>query len=93
MEADGKSYAKMMMVIGGLSSNVDAVKQRAATLYDIINAKKNGIMRPTMVRESYFNQQVHPNTILIELGGEVNPFAEVKNSIPVLAEGIAEYLG
>lgn len=93
MEADGKSYAKMMMVVGGLSSNVDAVKQRAATLYDIINAKKNGIMRPTMVRESYFNQQVHPNTILIELGGEVNPFAEVKNSIPVLAEGIAEYLG
>lgn len=92
-EANGKSYAKMMMVVGGLSSNVDAVTERASTLNDIINGNVNGIMRSTMTREAYYNQQVHPNTILIELGGQINPFDEIKNSIPVLADGIAQYLG
>lgn len=93
LEADGKSYAKMMMVVGGLSSNVDAVTSRASTLNDIINGKLSGIMRTTMTREAYYNQQVHPNTILIELGGQINPFDEIKHSIPVLADGIAQYLG
>lgn len=93
MEKDGKSYAKMMMVVGGLSTNVDAVSGRASTLNDIINAKMDGIMRTTMTREAYYNQQVSPNTILIELGGQINPFDEIKNSIPILADGIAEYLG
>lgn len=93
LEADGKSYATMMMVVGGLASNVDAVSERASTLTDIINGQKNGIMRSIMTREAYYNQQVSPNTILIELGGQINPFDEIKNSIPVLAEGIAQYLG
>lgn len=93
LEAGGKTYAKMMMVVGGLSDNADTVTQRASTLNDIINTQVNGIMRSTMTREAYYNQQVHPNTILIELGGQINPFDEIKNSIPVLAEGIAQYLG
>lgn len=93
LETEGKTYAKMMMVVGGLSDNADTVTQRASTLNDIINTQVNGIMRSTMTREAYYNQQVHPNTILIELGGQINPFDEIKNSIPVLAEGIAQYLG
>lgn len=92
MEADGVTYAKLMPVVGGLSTNVDAVTQRASTLSDIMNGKIHGIMRSTMTREAYYNQSVSDKTILIECGGDVNPFSEVKNSMGILAEGIYDYL-
>lgn len=92
LEANGKSYAKMMPVVGGLSKNVDAITSTASTLTDIIDGKVHGIMRSTMTREAYYNQQVSDKTILIECGGDVNPFDEVKNSMVVLADGIYDYL-
>lgn len=92
LEVNGKSYAKMMPVVGGLSKNVDAITSTASTLTDIIDGKVHGIMRSTMTREAYYNQQVSDKTILIECGGDVNPFDEVKNSMVVLADGIYDYL-
>lgn len=87
-----KTYAKLMPVIGGLSENATTISNRASTLSDIMNAKVNGIMRSAMTREAWYNQQVSDKTILIECGGDVNPFEEVKNSMSVLAEGIYEVL-
>lgn len=92
MEANGKTYAKLMPVVGGLSKNADAVTNTASTLSDIIDGKVHGIMRSTMMREAYYNQEVSDKTILIECGGDVNPFEEVKNSMGVLADGIHDYL-
>lgn len=92
LEVDGVKYAKMMPVVGGLATHVDAVTQTASTLSDIINTNMNGIMRSTMTREAYYNQSVSDKTILIECGGDVNPFEEVKNSMSILAEGIHDYL-
>lgn len=92
LEMNGVTYAKMMPVIGGLSKNADVIKQNASTLSDIIDSKVHGIMRSVMVRESYYNQDVSDRMMLIECGGDVNPFSEVKNSMGVLAEGIYDYL-
>lgn len=92
LEANGKTYAKMMPVIGGLSSNADVIKKNSSTLSDIIDSKVHGIMRSTMVREAYYNQSVSDRMMLIECGGDVNPFDEVKNSMDVLADGIYDYL-
>ncbi len=92
MEADGKQYAKMMMVIGGLSDHAETIKKESSTLSDIIDNKVHGIMRSPMEREAYYNQQVSERMMLIECGGDVNPFEEVRNSMEVLAEGIYDYL-
>lgn len=92
LKANGKTYAKMMPVIGGLSSNADVIKKNSSTLSDIIDSKVHGIMRSTMVREAYYNQSVSDRMMLIECGGDVNPFDEVKNSMDVLADGIYDYL-
>lgn len=92
MEANGKTYAKMMPVIGGLSTNAEAIKKNSSTLSDIIDSKVHGIMRSVMVREAYYNQSVSDRMMLIECGGDVNPFDEVKNSMEVLADGIYDYL-
>ena len=92
IDVNGKRYAKMMMVVGGLSSNADTITKNSSTLNDMINNQVYGIMRSMMVREAYYNQQMSPNMVLIELGGDVNSFEEVKNSLPVLAQGITDYL-
>lgn len=92
IDVEGTTYAKLMPVIGGLSENAPIITERASTLSDIMNAKVHGIMRSTMTREAWYNQQVSEKTILIECGGDVNPFGEVKNSMGVLADGIYELL-
>ncbi len=92
IEVNGKRYAKMMPVIGGLGKNAAVIQKEAAALSDIIDGKVHGIMRSTMVREAYYNQEVSERMMLIECGGDVNPFEEVENSMEVLADGIYDYL-
>lgn len=92
IEIDGVTYAKMMPVIGGLSGNAYDITKNSSTLSDIINGKKSGIMRSSMTREAYYNQQVSNRCMLIEVGGDVNSFEEVSNSVGVLADGIYDYL-
>lgn len=92
LEANGKTYAKLMPVVGGLSTNAEVIKKNSSTLSDIIDKKVHGIMRSVMVREAYYNQSVSDRMMLIECGGDVNPFDEVKNSMDVLADGIYDYL-
>ena len=92
-EINGKSYARVMTVIGGLSKNVSASTKIAATLTDIINQDVNGIMKTPMTREAYYNQQMSPNMILIEVGADQNTFEEVTNSLDVLAKAIEKMMG
>lgn len=89
---DGKTYAKSMMVVGGLGKKAEDVKALSTTLTDTINNKLDGIMRDVMVREAYFNQEVSDNIVLMEVGGDVNSFEEVKNSLDVIADGIYDVL-
>lgn len=92
LKKDGKTYAKGMMVVGGLGKNAKNATKTSTTLSDIINSKVNGIMKSVMVREAYYNQEVHKNILLMELGGDVNTFDEVKNSLDVIADGIYDLL-
>lgn len=89
---DGKNYARMMFVIGGLSGRSDETQALAQTLYDKIEQIQPGIMKQTMTREAYYNQQMSEHMILIEVGTNNNTFEEVENSVHVLADGIDAYL-
>lgn len=90
---NGVDYAKMMCVIGGLTDNAYEITKRASTLYDSCNSRVNGIMKNTMTREAYYNQDMSSNMLLIEVGSDNNTFDEVKNSVEILAWGIAQILG
>lgn len=89
---DGVDYAKAMMVVGGLSSNVETASAASSTLTDIVNSKKNGIMKGVMTREAYYNQQVHKDILLMEVGADVNTFEEVCNTLNVVADGIHDLI-
>lgn len=92
IEANGKRYATAMMVVGGLGKNAESATATSTTLTDIINGKVSGMMRSVMTREAYYNQEVHENILLMEVGGDVNNFDEVSNSMSVIADGIYDLL-
>lgn len=87
-----KSYAKMMIVLGGLSPYFDEIYKNASILTNHANQLTNGIMKKILVRESYYNQDISENMILIEVGSENNYYQEVKNSLDVLSTVIDERL-
>lgn len=89
---DAKAYAKLMIVLGGLSSHFNQIHLKAKTLYDKTNQIQNGIMKNILVRESYYNQDISENMLLIEVGSDQNYYEEVKNSIEVLASAIDEMM-
>lgn len=91
--SDGnKDYAKLMSVVGTLSGNDSAIIANSSTLYDSCNTVLSGIMKNTMTREAYYNQDMSEVMMLIEVGSDTNNFNEVKNSLVILAKGIDELM-
>ena len=39
-----------------------------------------------------YNQNISPNAILIEIGGQYNTIMEINNTLPILADAILEYV-
>ena len=92
VNANGKNYAKMMCVLGGLSENQAHIYERTMTLFDKSNTYVDGIMKSTMNREAYYNQDIHENMMLIEVGSDQNTYEEIENSVQILADAITEML-
>ena len=89
---DEKTYAKLMIVLGGLSSHFNQIHLKAKTLYDKTNQNQHGIMKNILIREANYNQDISENMLLIEVGSDQNYYQEVKNSIEVLAKSIDEMM-
>lgn len=94
---NGKSYAKVLFVIGlnnpGYQKNM-ALSQK---LSDLINEKYPKLSRGLLPKKGagvngVYNQDVSEKAILIECGGYENTIDEVSNTIEVLATVIKEYL-
>ena len=49
-------------------------------------------MKSTMNREAYYNQDIHENMLLIEVGSDQNTYEEIENSVQILADAITEML-
>jgi stage II sporulation protein P len=91
---DSKNYAKVMFVHGGKSSNANITLSNVNRMNELIKNKFPGITRGVLSRSySIYNQDLHDNSMLIELGGNENLIDEVMNTSEFLANIIYEYLG
>ncbi len=93
VEIDGTSYAKMMFVVGNLSTNQEHITGLSNQLKDLVNQNLSGVIKETFIREAYYNQSVYENMVLVEMGSENNNYEEVLNSTELLAKAIIQYLG
>lgn len=92
-----KEYAKVLFVIGMEHENYESNLEVATSLNNIIKEKYPSLTRGIITKSGknvngIYNQDLNPNSILIECGGYKNSFSEVVNTINLLSQIIKEYL-
>lgn len=95
---NGKNYAKVLFVVGMEHENANANLELANLLSNKIKEKYPTLSRGVMTKEGkgvngIYNQNLSPNSVLIECGGNENSIDEVMNTIEALSVIIKEYLG
>ena len=90
---NGKSYAKIMFVVGKSSGKFDAVNQLSQQLSDIANSIVPKISRGVYVKQSHYNQGTSDTMVLIEVGAQSNTKEEIQATVEVIASAIGKYLG
>lgn len=97
LEYNGKTYAKILFVIGvdhdGYLNNLSLAEK----ISQILNEKVPGISRGIMKKggngvNGIYNQDFSSNTLLIELGGQYNKISEVNNTVNVLSLALKEVI-
>ena len=92
---DGKDYAKILFVIGkdhdGYEENLELAEKINEKLKKFNPAITRGIsLKGGSGVNGIYNQDISPNAILIELGGQYNNITEVNNTLEILAKAIFE---
>lgn len=92
-----KEYAKVLFVIGMEHENYESNLEVATAINNIIKEKYPTLTRGIITKSGknvngIYNQDLNPNSILIECGGYKNSFSEVVNTINLLSQVIKEYL-
>ena len=94
---NNKPCAKVLFVIGLENPNYEENLERANKLNNIILEKYPSLTRGIMQKQGYgvngiYNQDLNPNVILIEIGGNENNIEEINNTLDLIALVIGEYL-
>ena len=85
-----KTYARVMFVMNSNNApNMTLAKRLDNKVKELYPGLSRGIYTKN---SSSFNQDIHPNIILLELGGQHNTVSEVLNTIDALVEVIKEVL-
>jgi len=97
-EIDGRSYARILFVIGtdnpiGYAASYAVARE----LHDMLEEQKPGISRGVFTsggsgRDGVYSQDISPMLQLIELGTYTSTVEEVSRTVEVLAEVLAEFL-
>ncbi|HBA37471.1 MAG TPA: hypothetical protein DCY94_01980 [Firmicutes bacterium] len=91
---DGKSYAKVLFVVGMSHDKSVLNKKNAEKLNSLLDpALTRGIIEKTTEDgNGIYNQDLSGNAVLIEIGGNENTMEEVDNTLKLLATAIFKYL-
>ena len=92
-----KPCAKVLFVIGLENPNYEENLERVNKLNNIMLEKYPSLTRGVMKKQGYgvngiYNQDLNPNVILIEIGGNENNIEEINNTLDLIALVIGEYL-
>ena len=94
---NNKEYAKILFVVGIEHENYEANLNITNTINNMIKEKYPTLTRGVITKSGknvngIYNQDLNPNSILIECGGYKNSMGEIVNTINLLAEIIKEYI-
>lgn len=95
LTVDGKSYAKILFIVGLENSNYQENLDFTNKISDLLNQKVKGLSKGIYKKEGplvngVYNQDFSNRVILIEVGGNENTIDEVYRSLIVLGEVLDE---
>lgn len=95
---NGKSYARVMFLVGLEHENYQKNLDLATRLNELISQFDSTLSRGIYQKEGpgvngIYNQDFSSKAILIEVGGQYNTIEEVANTIEVMARVLKDYLG
>ena len=94
---DNGKYAQLMFVSGSDNGGLEHKNFKenlkfAISLQSTVNSMYDGLMRPIDFRKERFNQHMHSNYLILEVGTHGNTIDEAKNSMKIFAEALDKYL-
>ncbi len=94
---NGKSYAKILLVVGQDYSTWESNYQFALAINRLFDQYypnlSRGIMLKTGIKvNGVYNQDFSPNTLLFEVGGVDNEFSEVYCTLEAMADVFSKYI-
>lgn len=94
---EDKKYAKVLFVIGKDHPNYEKNLEMAEAINDYIKEINPKLTRGISQKggsgvNGIYNQNISPNAILIELGGQYNTITEINNTLTILADAIYHYV-
>lgn len=96
VDINGKSYAKLLFVVGAEHANYEKNLALATELNALIKEKHPGLSRGVITKEGpgsngIYNQDISENALLIEFGGYDNTLEELYRTADIVAEVFSEY--
>ncbi|CAM4298671.1 stage II sporulation protein P [Paenibacillus endophyticus] len=93
---NGKSYARIMFVIGEVNPTYKENKKFADKLHALLNKRYPGISRGVLTKSAHqgnaeYNQSVSNGSLLLEFGGVNNTLQENLQTADAFADVFAEY--
>lgn len=93
---NNKPYARLFFVVGRGSKNYDQNFELASAIHESLEKSYPGISRGIFEKgfsdgNGIYNQDLLPNTLLIEMGGVDNDMKELKNTVEALGEVFNEH--
>lgn len=93
---NGKTYAKIVFIIGGNNPSVDKNTKLAKQLHQLFEKKYPGLSRGVFAKKGkgvngVYNQDLSENSMLIEFGGVDNNMEELSRTAEAVADVFSEY--
>ncbi|NKE06150.1 MULTISPECIES: stage II sporulation protein P [Mesobacillus] len=92
---NNEPYARLVFVIGEENKSFQKNLKFANELHKILNKNYPGISKGVLPKkgigvDGIYNQDLHANTLVVEVGGVDNNMKELKNTIEALADAISQ---
>ncbi len=89
-EVNGQTAAQVMCVVGsGADTKWESNLALAQKLRAELNESNSTLCRPTYFRDSVYNQQLAPSSLLLEIGASGNTLDEAKLAVELVAPALA----
>ncbi|MDK2822542.1 MAG: stage sporulation protein [Clostridia bacterium] len=90
---DGKNATQVRLVVGRQNQNMQSNLDFAKKIKAFYDKKKPGLIKGIFIAKGNYNQDLAPNSILIEVGTHTNSLQAANNGAIAFASLLPEFLG